>query len=94
MIEVLLEKGYAYVAGGNVYFDTSKLDDYYVFSSQSEKELLVGVRDDVEEDVNKKNKMILYSGLQSQNLRIRRLNGIAHGALDIRDGTLSAHASV
>lgn len=56
MIEVLLEKGYAYVAGGNVYFDTSKLDDYYVFSSQSEKELLVGVRDDVEEDVNKKNK--------------------------------------
>ena len=59
MIEVLLEKGYAYVAGGNVYFDTSKLDDYYVFSSQSEKELLVGVRDDVEEDVNKKNKMCI-----------------------------------
>lgn len=56
MIEVLLEKGFAYVAGGNVYFDTSKLDDYYVFSSQSEKELLVGVRDDVEEDVNKRNK--------------------------------------
>ena len=24
MIEVLIEKGYAYVAGGNVYFDTSK----------------------------------------------------------------------
>ena len=56
MIEVLLEKGYAYQAGGNVYFDTSKLKDYYVFSSQSEKELLVGVRDDVEEDANKKNK--------------------------------------
>lgn len=56
MIEVLIEKGYAYQAGGNVYFDTSKLDDYYVFSSQSEKELLVGVRDDVEEDANKKNK--------------------------------------
>lgn len=56
MIEVLIEKGYAYQAGGNVYFDTSKLEDYYVFSSQSEKELLVGVRDDVEEDANKKNK--------------------------------------
>ena len=56
MIEVLLEKGYAYEAGGNVYFDTSKLKDYYVFSSQNEKELLVGVRDDVQEDVNKKNK--------------------------------------
>ena len=56
MIEVLLEKGYAYVAGENVYFDTSRLQDYYVFSSQSEKELMVGVRDDVDEDTNKKNK--------------------------------------
>lgn len=56
MIEVLLEKDYAYVAGENVYFDTSKLEDYYVFSSQSEKELMVGVRDDVDEDTNKRNK--------------------------------------
>jgi len=57
MVQVLLDKGFAYVAGGNVYFDTSKLDDYYVFSSEVEKEQLqVGVRDDVEEDVNKKNK--------------------------------------
>ena len=56
MVETLIEKGYAYIAGENVYFDTSKLDDYYVFSSQSEKELMVGVRDDVEEDTNKKNK--------------------------------------
>lgn len=56
MITVLLEKGYAYEAGGNIYFDTSKLKDYYVFSSQSEKELMVGVRDDVDEDENKKNK--------------------------------------
>lgn len=56
MVKVLLEKDYAYIAEGNVYFDTSKLDDYYVFSSQSEKELMVGVRDDVSEDINKKNK--------------------------------------
>ena len=56
MVKVLIEKDYAYIAGGNVYFDTSKLDDYYVFSSQSEKELMVGVRDDVSEDINKKNK--------------------------------------
>ena len=57
MIEVLLEKGYAYQAGGNVYFDTSKLPDYFVFSSQVEKEQLqVGVRDDVEEDTNKRSK--------------------------------------
>ena len=56
MVETLLEKGYAYLAGGNVYFDTSKLEDYYIFSTQTEKELMVGVRDDVEEDQNKKNK--------------------------------------
>jgi cysteinyl-tRNA synthetase len=54
---VLLEKGYAYQAGGNVYFDTGKLDDYFVFSSAVEKEQLqIGVRDDVEEDENKRNK--------------------------------------
>lgn len=56
MVETLLKKDYAYIAGGNVYFDTSKLTDYYVFSSQTEKELMVGVRDDVNEDTNKKNK--------------------------------------
>lgn len=56
MIEVLIEKGYAYVAGGNVYFDTSKLENYYVLSNQNEEELMVGARDDVEEDENKRNK--------------------------------------
>ncbi len=56
MIEKLLEKGYAYQAGENIYFDTSKLDSYYVFGNQSEEELMVGVRDDVTEDENKKNK--------------------------------------
>ena len=56
MIKVLLEKGYAYQAGENVYFDTSKLDSYYVFGNQNEDELMIGVRDDVTEDTNKKNK--------------------------------------
>ena len=56
MIEVLLEKGYAYIAGENVYFDTSKLDNYYILSSQNEEDLQVGVREDVEEDTNKRNK--------------------------------------
>ena len=56
MISVLLEKGYAYIAGGNVYFDTSKLDNYYVFGNMNEDDLAVGVRDSVEEDENKRNK--------------------------------------
>ena len=56
MIEVLLEKEYAYISGDNVYFDTSKLKEYYVFANQKETELLEGVRDDVDVDENKRNK--------------------------------------
>lgn len=56
MITVLLEKGYAYTAGGNVYFDTSKLDEYYVFSKHNAEDLEVGVREGVGEDSNKRNK--------------------------------------
>ena len=56
MIEALLEKGYAYEAGGNIYFDTSKLEKYYVFNDFKEEDLEVGVRDSVEADENKKNK--------------------------------------
>ena len=56
MIKVLLKKGYAYQAGENIYFDTSKLQNYYVFGNQNEEELMVGVREDVTEDENKKNK--------------------------------------
>ncbi|MBO7375264.1 MAG: cysteine--tRNA ligase [Lachnospiraceae bacterium] len=56
MIEVLLEKEYAYISCDNVYFDTSKLKEYYVFANQKETELLEGVRDDVDVDDNKRNK--------------------------------------
>ena len=56
MVSTLLEKGYAYEAVGNVYFDTSKLDKYYVFGNQTEEDLAVGVRDSVEEDEHKRNK--------------------------------------
>ena len=56
MVEGLIEKGYAYLAGGNVYFDTSKLDEYYVFNKHEADELMIGVRDGVEEDTNKRNK--------------------------------------
>ncbi len=56
MVEGLIEKGFAYIAGGNVYFDTSKLDEYYVFNKHDSEELMVGVREGVEEDNNKRNK--------------------------------------
>ncbi len=56
VIESLIEKGYAYEAGGNIYFDTSKLEQYYIFNDFKEEDLAVGVRDGVEEDSNKRNK--------------------------------------
>ena len=56
MITRLLEKGYAYFSNGNVYFDTSKLKEYYVLSNHNEEELIVGAREDVSLDENKKNK--------------------------------------
>ena len=51
-----MDTGYAYFAGGNVYFDTSKLGRYYVFNDHDEEDLAVGVREGVEEDPNKRNK--------------------------------------
>lgn len=56
VISSLIEKGYAYEAGGNIYFDTSKLSKYYVFGDFKEEDLEVGVREGVEADSNKKNK--------------------------------------
>ena len=56
MISVLLEKGFAYKAGDNIYFDTSKLDEYYVLTNHNQDDLLVGARDDVFFDDNKRNK--------------------------------------
>ena len=56
VISSLIDRGYAYFAGGNVYFDTSKLEKYYVFNDHDEEDLAVGVREGVEEDANKRNK--------------------------------------
>ncbi len=56
VIESLIEKGYAYEAGGNIYFDTSKLSKYYIFNDFTEEDLAVGVREGVEADGNKRNK--------------------------------------
>ena len=74
IIQKLLDNGYAYEAGGNVYFDTSKLKQYYVLTNHTEEELLDGVRDTVEVDNNKKNKadFVLWftkSKFDSQDLK-------------------------
>lgn len=55
IISKLLKDNYAYISGGNVYFDTSKLPDYYALTNHKEDEMVVGVREGVEEDNNKRN---------------------------------------
>ena len=55
MIEKLISDDYAYISGGNVYFDISKLKDYYVLTNHQEDDLVVGAREGVEEDQNKRN---------------------------------------
>jgi len=56
VIQGLMDKGFAYFAGGNVYFDTSKLERYYIFNDHDQEDLAVGVREGVEEDANKRSK--------------------------------------
>ena len=56
VIEKLIETGYAYEAGGNIYFDTSKPKQYNVFHDFGEEDLEEGVREGVGVDSNKRNK--------------------------------------
>lgn len=74
IIQKLLDTDYAYQAGGNIYFDTSKLDKYYRLTNQDTDDLIGGVRDTVEVDDNKKNKadFVLWftkSKFDSQDLK-------------------------
>ena len=94
MVSVLLEKDYAYISGGNVYFDTSKLDNYYVFGNQKEEDLEVGVRDDVEEDLAKRNKtdFVLWftkSKFDSQELKWDSPWGIGYPGWHIECSSIS-----
>lgn len=94
MISTLLEKGYAYIAGGNVYFDTSKLDAYYVFGNMNEDDLAVGVRDSVELDKNKRSKadFVLWftkSKFDSQELKWQSPWGVGYPGWHIECSCIS-----
>lgn len=55
LVQGLLNKNFAYISGGNVYFDVSKLKDYYVLTNHQADNMVVGARESVGEDANKKN---------------------------------------
>ena len=74
IINKLLEKGYAYESNGNIYFDITKVEDYYKLTNHKIDEMVVGVRDSVEEDTGKKNQgdFVLWftkSKFQDQELK-------------------------
>lgn len=74
IIEKLLEKGYAYKSNGNVYFDITKLEDYYQLTNHKVDDMIVGVREGVEEDTGKRNQgdFVLWftkSKFQDQELK-------------------------
>lgn len=54
-IKTLEAKGYTYFANGNVYFDISKFPKYTELSKMNLEDLRIAHRDDVEEDLHKKN---------------------------------------
>lgn len=94
MVSSLIDKGYAYEAGGNIYFDTSRLKEYYVFSKHEEENLEVGVRDGVEEDKNKRNKtdFVLWftkSKFDSQELKWDSPWGIGYPGWHIECSAIS-----
>lgn len=83
IISKLISEGYAYEAGGNIYFDTSKLDNYYKLTNHVGEELISGVRDTVEEDTNKRNKtdFVLWftkSKFDSQELKWNSPFGVGY----------------
>ena len=74
IITTLLEKGFAYKSGGNIYFDTSKLDDYYKLTNHNADDLIIGAREGVTEDSAKRNQsdFVLWftkSKFESQELK-------------------------
>lgn len=56
VISFLVDRGYAYFTGGNVYFDIFRLEKHCVFSDHNEGDPAVDVREGVEKDANRCNK--------------------------------------
>ncbi len=94
MVQKLIDKEYAYISGGNVYFDTSKPDSYYMFGNVTKDDLAVAVRDDVNLDENKRNKedFVLWftkSKFEDQELKWESPWGIGYPGWHIECSAMS-----
>ncbi len=96
IIEKLLEKGYAYEQGGNIYFDTSKLNDYYALTNHKEDNMVVGAREGVEFDESKRNQsdFVLWftkSKFEDQELKWTSPWGVGYPGWHIECSGISLH---
>lgn len=96
IITKLLAKDYAYLAGGNVYFDTSKLADYYQLTNHKEDDMVVGAREGVEYDDNKRNQadFVLWftkSKFNDQELKWESPWGVGYPGWHIECSGISMH---
>jgi len=64
LIERMIQEGYAYLSGGNVYFDVTAFPDYGKLSGNSPEELLRGVRVEVDHDKRHPEDFTLWKGAE------------------------------
>ncbi len=96
MIEKLLAKGYAYQSGGNIYFDVSKVEDYYHLTNHKEDEMVVGAREGVSFDDNKRNQAdfalwFTKSKFDEQDLKWDSPFGLGYPGWHIECSAISIH---
>ncbi len=96
IIGSLLEKGYAYKSGGNVYFDVSKLDDYYKLTNHKEDDMVVGAREGVSYDDSKRNQAdfalwFTKSKFDAQDLKWESPFGLGYPGWHIECSGISIH---
>lgn len=81
LVEKLIEKGYAYVAEGDVYYKTEMFKDYGKLSGKKIEDLRSGARI----EINPKKKILSILLYGKERKRENRI-GILHGGRDARDG--------
>ncbi len=96
IITKLLDEKYAYQSGGNVYFDTTKLNDYYQLTNHKEDEMVVGARQGVTYDDNKKNQndfalWFTKSKFEDQDLKWDSPFGVGYPGWHIECSAIAIH---
>ena len=80
-IDLLVQKGYAYQVGGDVYFRVGEVKEYGALSHQKTEDLVVGARID---EMNERRSPPGIS--RCGNRRMKASSGIRRGRRDVRDG--------